>query len=71
MNYKKMCLQCIFWEQSRAQPLQGKCRKYAPRPDAPCTWWSPISYNDWCGELNRADEDEISKREERLKNDSD
>jgi len=59
---KQRCLECRFWKQETGEYLfSGHCHRYAPR----CgnfNDWPPVYQDDWCGDFDIADPDEITDR---------
>jgi hypothetical protein len=61
---ERSCLKCEFWDQDKTNILQGPCRRYAPRPYGQDNTWPSTSCDEWCGEFDKVDEGEISKRQQ-------
>jgi len=50
------CSRCLYWRLLDANPNQGECRRYAPKPDAfesihMMATWPITNIEDWCGEF--------------------
>ena len=53
----RTCSRCRYWHRLEANPNQGECRRYAPRPDAfesihMMATWPITNEHDWCGEFS-------------------
>lgn len=59
---KQSCLECRFWKKEKDTGLfHGTCRRYAPRCGAHGGWIT-TNIDDWCGDFDIADPDEITER---------
>jgi len=59
---KQSCLECRFWKKSTyPEFFKGRCRRYAPRCGEYGDW-PPVNQDDWCGDFDIADPDEITER---------
>jgi hypothetical protein len=60
-DQRPRCADCCHWRLLEANPTQGECRRYAPRPEAfesihMMATWPITNVEDWCGEFSARDQ---------------